>query len=97
MTPIPFGHFCHGSDIMILLNILTFAAKTWECYYGVMKYKTFSRKIGFKGNKTYSFYIIIQQNLTFSLNLTGDSNFFILSISTHNKLSLSGFKQDLND
>ena len=27
----------------------------------------------------------------FSLNLTGESNVFILFISTHNKLSMSGF------
>ena len=33
----------------------------------------------------------------FSLNLTGDSDFLTLFNSNQNKLSMSGFKLDLND
>ena len=33
----------------------------------------------------------------FSLNLTGESDVFVLFISTHSKLSMGGFKLDLND
>ena len=41
-------------------------------------------------NMKFSQYFITKFNI-FSLNLTGESDFFILFISTHNKLSMSGF------
>ena len=41
-------------------------------------------------NMQFSQYFTLKFNI-FSLNLTGESDFFILFISAHNKLSMSGF------
>ena len=41
-------------------------------------------------NMQFSQYFTMKFNI-FSLNLTGESDFFILFISTHNKISMSGF------
>ena len=69
------------------------SAKTLEMYYDVIKYATYSRGLWLALCKTCSFHSILQQNLTFSLlTWLGSPIFFILFISTHNKLSMSGFK-----
>ena len=52
---------------MISQSFIAFAAKTWEMYYDVMKYTTFSRGIWLTLCKTCSFHSILQRNLTFSL------------------------------
>ena len=78
-------------DVMISPSFIACAAKTWEMYYDVIKYATFSRGIWLMLYKTCRFHSIVQQNLTFSLNLTGESDFFILFISLQSQFSMSGF------
>ena len=77
---------------MISPSFIAFAAKTLEMYYDVMKYATFFPRIITCAlqNMQFSQYFTMKFNI-FSLNLTGESDIFILFISTHNKLSMSGF------
>ena len=75
-------------------NFISIAAKTWKMNYDVMKWATFSpRNITHAlENLQFTQYFTKKFNI-FSLNSTGESDFLILFISTHNKLSLSGFNK----
>ena len=77
---------------MISPNFIDFAAKTLEMYNDIMKYATLSFGLIMTcapQNMQFSQYFTTKFNI-FSLNLTGESDFFILVISTHNELE-SGF------
>ena len=82
----------HKIEIMISPSFIAFAAKTLELYYDVTKYVTFSHGLWLAPmqNMQFSQYLITEFNI-FSFNLTGETDFFILFISTHNKFSMSGF------
>ena len=71
---------------MILLSFVAFAAKTLEMYYDVMKYRPADYDLRSAKHAVFTTKFNI-----FSPNLTRESNFFILFISTHNKLSMSDF------
>ena len=76
----PFRPFCHCFDVMISSS---FIAKTWEMYYDVMKYTTFSRGIWLALCKTCSFHSILQPNLTFSLLTWLGSPIFLFYLLVH--------------
>ena len=79
----PFRPFCHCFDVMISPSFIAFAAKTWEMYYDVIKYATFSHGILLALYKTYSFYSIFQRNLIFSLLTWLGSPIFLFYLLVH--------------
>ena len=73
---------------MISPSFIAFAVKTWEMYYDVIKYATFSDTLWLAIFKTCTFHSILQQNLTFSLLtwLGSPIFFFYLLVRTTNFL-----------
>ena len=68
---------------MILPSFITFAAKTLEMYYDVMKYTTFSHGLWLALCKTCSFHSILQRNLSFSLLTWLGSPIFLFYLLVH--------------
>ena len=91
----PFRTFCHCFDVMILIaTIPAFAAKTWEVLLWRHDiHDVFPRNwTNALQNLQFFFHNFTMKFNIFSLNLTGDSDFLILSISAQNKLSTSRFQ-----
>ena len=81
-----------------MANIPTFAAKTWEVLLWRHKiHNVFLRNWAYTLQNVQFFHHFTMKFNIFSLNLTGDSDFLTLFNSNQNKLSMSGFKLDLND
>ena len=81
MTPIPFGTFCYWFHVMThdIVNFQPFAAKTWEVFFSSEMWPTHY-------DLQFLHHFTMKCNV-FSLNLTGDSVFFLFT-STQNKLSM---------
>ena len=74
---------------MISPSFIAFTVKTLEMYYDFpADYELRSAK--------YAVFIVFYNEISLLTGL-GSSIIFILVISTHNKLSMSGFLTDLND
>ena len=93
VTPIPFGHFAitltswYRQHLHLCRRDLRKAIMTsWYTWRFPVQFGQRSATLFFFHNATVKFNI-------FSLNLTGDSDFLILFISTQNKLSNSGFSK----